>query len=408
MSPARSALKVFISYSHQDDEWRRQLETQRGWSYRHRRVFLRGVVSLAALFSMVAYGAFSWSSSMAAQGQRDLRVGAYDAAEKQFWGAVAANPFDRRARRGLRLARLGLMIPDLENKADDFSRELDQLERGAPQDPQVLLFVGDRALAVYRGSGDPRKLTAASEAYGQAVKRDPAFSEAHARLAHVHLLHGDLPAAAEQLRQALEASEDAARAPRYQHDLASVLAAQGQAGEALSLYEGNGELVLSAVEAGMLLWSRAAEPEALMRARSKLSGALNRQERLRSGANQYAWFLFAANQGVYFGRPEAKVCFTTLALAAAERLIGEKRSADANLRAASEGLCQAVRADAALIVCARLAPTQAGAQPPPVVADTRRWLGCPPNKLRTRASCEAQEMRRGLLAESATPRRYPV
>src|SRR5262245_19637829 len=214
MSPARSALKVFISYSHQDDEWRRQLETQRGWSYRHRRVLLSGVVSLAALFSMVAYGAFSWSSSMAAQGQRDLRVGAYDAAEKQFWGAVAANPFDRRARRGLRLARLGLMIPDLENMTDDFARHVVQLERGAAHVRQGLLFVGDRFLDVYRRSGDPRKLTAASEAYGQAVKRDPAFSEAHARLAHVHLLHGDLPAAAEQLRQAIEASEEDRKSTR--------------------------------------------------------------------------------------------------------------------------------------------------------------------------------------------------
>src|SRR5262245_30457667 len=384
-------------------------ESKLSWLYRHRRALLGLVVCLAAVISVVAYVAFSWSSSLTARGQGDLRIGAYDAAEKRFWSAVAANPFDWRARRGLRLARLGLMIPDLETKADDFSRELDQLERDAPQDPQVLLFRGDRALDVYRQSGDPRKLTAATEAYGKAVERDPAFSEAYARLAHVHLLQGDLMAAAAQLREAIQASADAAtHVPRYQHDLASVMAAQGKSGEALSLYEGNGELVLSAVEAGMLLWSRAAEPESLTRARSKLAGARQPQERLRSGANQYACFLITANQGVYFARPEAKVCFTTLALAAAERLIGEKHSADANLRAASEGLCQAVRADAALIVCARLAPTQAGAQPPPVVADTRRWLGCPPNKLRTRASCEAQEMRRGLLAESATPRRYPV
>jgi tetratricopeptide (TPR) repeat protein len=376
---------------------------------RHRRTFLQVsvVVCLAAVISVVAYVVFSWSSSMVARGQRDLRVGAYDAAEEQFRSAVAANPFDRRAHRGLRLARLGLMIPDLENKANDFSRELDQLERDAPQDPQVLLFRGDRALDVYRQSGDPRKLTTATEAYGKAVEWEPDFAEAHARLAHVHLLQGDLTAAAEQLREAIQTSGDAAaHVPRYQHDLASVLTAQGNSGEALSLYEGNGELVLSAVEAGMLLWSMATEPEALTRARSKLAGALNRQERLRSGANQYAWFLIAANQGVYFGQPEAKVCFTTLALAAAERLIGEKHSADANLRAATEGRCQAVRADAALIVCARLENAAHVGVQQPLAGDTRRWLGCPPNKPVPRASLGGQVVRSELLAVSGTPERY--
>jgi tetratricopeptide (TPR) repeat protein len=251
--------------------------------------------------------------------------------------------------------------------------------------------------------------TAATEAYGKALERAPSFSEAHARLAHVHLLQGDVSAAEEQLREAIKASGDAAaRVPRYQHDLASVLATQGKSGEALSLYEGNGELVLSAVEAGMLLWTTGAEPDALARARSKLVGALDQQEQLRSGANQYAWFLIAGDHGVYFGRPAAKVCFTTLALAAAERLIGEKKSAESNLRTATEGPCKAVRADAALIVCARLdEAAHVGAQQP-LVGDTQRWLGCPPNKPTPRASIGGRAVRSELLAVSGTSGRYLV
>jgi hypothetical protein len=73
----------------------------------------------------------------------------------------------------------------------------------------------------------------------------------------------------------------------------------------LSLYEGNGELVLGG-RAGMLLWSTAAEPDALTRARSKLAGALDRRIDWVPGTNQYAWFLIAGDQGVFLVAPRRR------------------------------------------------------------------------------------------------------
>jgi tetratricopeptide (TPR) repeat protein len=343
----------------------------RRWWSRHRRRLAAGAGALAALALAVA---FTVSSAMVSEGRRDLRVGAYDAARTRFARAAAVNPLDARARRGLRLSGLGLMTPDLVHRADDLARELERLERSDPQDPQVLMFRGDLALDGYRRAPEPRKLDAAVAAYRAAIAREPAFPEARAHLAHLHRLRRELPAAERQLREAVAAGGAAARSPRYQHDLASVVAAQGRVSEALDLYEGNGEFVPSAVEAGMLLWTTTAS-DALARARSKLAGALDRPERLQSGGNEYAWFLTAGDEGVYLGRPAAKTCFTTLALAATERMMGETSSAAARLRSARAAPCDAVQSDAALVVCARLAGAQAAA--PARVDETRGWLGCP-------------------------------
>lgn len=351
---------------------RAEIYRPRPWWQRHLRALVAaGVVGLL-LVALAAGSAFTKSREQLRQGERDVRLGAYERAAERFAAAARWNPFSSDARWGARLASLGTMIGDMEHRAADFSRELESLERERPHDPVVRLFAGDRAFDAYRRGGGAASLAAAATAYRKAVESDDAFPEAHARLGFLLDFGGDLPAAERAWRKAVALLEGhAALGAKYRNGLAGVLAQQGRSEDALRLYDGDPEYARSGIDGAMLRWQAGASVDALGQARDRL-------ERLRlqlagNGAAE-AWGFKAGGDIVLFGRIEAQRCLAELALAATGHLLGRNEAAG-SAGLLDTGDCRLVRSDVTLLVCHQLA--RAAAVGNARAEGTRDWLRCP-------------------------------
>jgi tetratricopeptide (TPR) repeat protein len=317
------------------------------------------------------------------RGERYLRLGAYENAQPHFEKALRWNPSNGKARRSARLANLGALIPSLEENETAFSAALEEMKAKRPDDPLLRVFEGDRAFEIFRRESDPAQLDLAKASYQAAAGKDDDLAIAHARVGFIHDLFGELSMAEAAWRRGLElARGDAKLAAPYRGGLARVLAQQGQADQALRLYDGDPQDPRAGIEAAMLRWRTAAgtaESGETSADFDALEVARDRLERLKPQLHgkgpAKAWGFKADGTLVIFGRKEAHRCLYGWALAGTEHLLGHEQAARSALDAV-EGGCKGGRADVKLVICDRL--RQASGVGQPRAEATRDWLRCSP------------------------------
>ncbi|MGB0133037.1 tetratricopeptide repeat protein [Dokdonella sp.] len=123
------------------------------------------------------------------------RHGRLDEAEKGYREALAADPTNSEALRGLGAIRR--TRGDLAESAELISRAHDQ----APDQPKLLLMLG----SVQLESGN---IDASRSAYERALTLDPNLAGAHTALGHIAMMQGDPKLANDYFRTALRVDED--------------------------------------------------------------------------------------------------------------------------------------------------------------------------------------------------------
>ena len=355
------------------------------WWQRHRRALFAGTGVVMALVLVAGTIAFLQSRAATLEGNRDLRLAAYERAANRFAVAARWNPLSSDARWGARLASLGAKISDMEHQGADFSRELEALERQRANDPVVRLFAGDRAFDAYRRGNGMENLAAAVTAYSAAAQSDDAFPEAHARLGFLADLGGDLPASEQEWRKAVaQLRNDAPLAMKYRNGLAGVLAQLGHTEQALRLYDGDPEHARSIIEAAMLRWQGPPTYDVLGQARDRLEQV---HSHLAGTGAADAWGFKAGGELVFFGRIEAHRCLAAVALATTNHMLSRHQSASTEPDEVIFGVdCQEGQADILLVICDRL--TLAAAPINTRAEAARAWLHCPATAQREKLPAE--------------------
>lgn len=241
---------------------------------------------------------------------------------------------------------------------------------------QALLAAGDQAFGRFDKAFEPteqdRQLTLAEAAWLEATRLDPTLVAPLARLAFVHDLRGELPAAEAAWHQAIEREPpETPAAQGYRIGLAGVLAQlPGRAQEAIKQYEADRDHPRAAVELAMLRWG---EPASLPRARD----AVNSPElaaSLAGGAGPSpGWSFPLPGRGelLVFNRRHEQRCVLAAVRATTDHLLGSA-SGDADPLVIAD--CQGRQVDVRDLLCRRLPP----AATLPRAAGTSRWLRCPP------------------------------
>lgn len=266
---------------------------------------------------------------------------------------------------------------------------------GRPQLAQWHLRQGDRAFRLYAelSSDDPsgeRWLQQAAQAWGQASQLDPGLDPAQGRLGFLADFLGDLTAAENHWRRALEigrASPDTPAFKSYRTGLALVLAQQpSRRQKALEIFAADVSHPRSAIELAFLSWPQpAALPQALEAIRhSDLATAL-----AAPAVNAEPPWGFKMPDGavlLFLSRREQR-CLLTAVQATTARLA----AADSDPSAAATPMtsprsptpplglaplastdCKGIELSVRELLCHRLEPARAQ----PRSAATRRWLGC--------------------------------
>lgn len=144
------------------------------------------------------------------------RHGRLDEAEKGYREALASDPSNSEALRGLGAIRRSR--GDLAESAELISRAHDL----APDQPKLLLMLG----SVQLEAGD---IDASKNAYERALTLDPNIAGAHTALGHIAMMQGDRKLANDYFRTALRVDED----PQALSGLGTLALDSGDAEEAL-------------------------------------------------------------------------------------------------------------------------------------------------------------------------------
>lgn len=123
------------------------------------------------------------------------RQGRLDEAEKGYREALASDPTNGEALRGLGAIRR--IRGDLAESAELIGRAHDQ----APDQPKLLLMLG----SVQLEAGD---INASRNAYERALALDPNIASAHTALGHIAMMQGEVKLANDYFRTALRVEED--------------------------------------------------------------------------------------------------------------------------------------------------------------------------------------------------------
>jgi tetratricopeptide (TPR) repeat protein len=172
------------------------------------------------------------------EGDNALNIGRYAYAERIFEAETRANPQNKQAAWGLKIAQIRQTFNQL-----DFKEDLDALYREAPDDANVNLFLGE----FYTAHNEPDK---AVKHYEQAITQNPKLAEAHHDLAHYYEQQGNHEDAKVESLSAI----DVAPIPKYRNDLGALYFKLNHYEEAIKEFGRNKEYPLSALESAKIYW----------------------------------------------------------------------------------------------------------------------------------------------------------
>ncbi|MDD5266465.1 MAG: tetratricopeptide repeat protein [Methylococcales bacterium] len=246
------------------------------------------------------------------EGDNALNIGRYADAERIFEAEFKANPQNKQAAWGLKIARIRQTFDQ-----PAFKEAIEALYQEAPDDANVNLFLGE----FYTANNEPDK---AVQHYEQAIRQNPKLAEAHNDLANYYEKQGYHEAAKVESLSAI----DIAPIPKYRNNLGALYFKQNHYEEAIKEYGRNKEYPLSALESAKLYWRLEYLSQALSYQNQAIEW-LEDKSIMSKPDNQEPWsFKIGSGKEIELVTVDEKKCYAYYGLSVSFYLQGDLKGAE--------------------------------------------------------------------------------
>ena len=259
-----------------------------------------------------------------------LQTGLYPEAKAAYERALIINPRSELAKFGMKK----IALTELTGHREKFSHELDALLKQAPEDPDLVLFDGDRYYR--RGENDE-----AVRRYERVLQKRQEYAEAHFRLGLISAQAGDAATALNHYGKAVEFGGDT---PTYRNNLANAYYKQGDYDRAIEGYRRIPKFPLAGLEWAKIAWMKGDLETAVEGQMFALQG-LEDQSVATMPKNQWPWRfeVEGRKEPVHIDTLPEKICYAKLALSATLFLQGKETDSEIRFKQAVESCADRTR-----------------------------------------------------------------